>query len=736
MSPSDESQDLVSSILSPIPNTSQGTGSAKLVYTENTSYDSLSDDWINQATEQVFPDINLDIQDPLKNNFATCCCSRESIVSIDKLKAKPTYRVIDRRSWWNHWKTIAAITIFLVIALACAVTHYLLFRSLNGTLTDGGYLTQRQTSSISLLLTTIFKATMTASVGICFTQHLWHILRGTPTSTQHLFFALWHNFFWMLGIAMIYPSGALTVRLQDWTVTSSNSNVSVLNPTVPSDFNAMMIEESKQYPSLATLDRPEENTGEARYKYRGPRTALKYLAKSALTISNAYDLSTSPGENTTYYMRAPVPQFSCTKIVENQTIDLEKDEKNGSVVADIFVISYNSSEGLLNIAQRESVDKFYAQPANFSLPIEASHKFKAKVKQSQLVCRSRTAWYEIKVSYPRGVQKIDYFLLSQSPLPKDPPWEESRWRTEAWTVETFIGNLTRQEYARWPWSRERNDKTKYPQVVRDWITKTADILLLYNQYALLDSLGILIQYTYRVSYSVNPLKCKNEDDRLDDGSNVTNCYWNSTQIQPLGLNEQTPLDGSVFQKSRYKDIVEPNQELGVDRDEAPGMRSSFDPRTLLITEETLNKVLKDIAFSALSLDTWKRTISINTTRYSNTYHFSRPLSLIIPYSLCLEVGVIFAVVGIVAMWRNGAPASDGGFLQVMMATRGDTEMERLVVQQGLRSTDDVSKELKRLEIRYGALYIGDAKDGETRLGFGTVDETMSLRRRYTDATYA
>jgi hypothetical protein len=77
-----------------------------------------------------------------------------------------------------------------------------------------------------------------------------------------------------------------------------------------------------------------------------------------------------------------------------------------------------------------------------------------------------------------------------------------------------------------------------------------------------------------------------------------------------------------------------------------------------------------------------------------------------------------------SLFQNGIPAADGGFLQVMMATRGDTQMERLVLKNGSMAADDMLKKLGSLKVRYGELV-----SQEGTMGFGTVDETLALKRR-------
>jgi hypothetical protein len=130
---------------------------------------------------------------------------------------------------------------------------------LDGKLTDTSYLTQSQVSAVSILLTTVFKAALTASLGICFAQHLWFVLGGDATSlsTIEKLFAFRTNILalshlrsirrapllflmallvWCLGLATVYPPGALIVISQAHSFTE-NYNMSVMNPPVPKDLD-------------------------------------------------------------------------------------------------------------------------------------------------------------------------------------------------------------------------------------------------------------------------------------------------------------------------------------------------------------------------------------------------------------------------------------------------------------------------------------------------------------------
>jgi hypothetical protein len=172
------------------------------------------------------------------------------------------------------------------------------------------------------------------------------------------------------------------------------------------------------------------------------------------------------------------------------------------------------------------------------------------------------------------------------------------------------------------------------------------------------------------------------------------------------------LANSVFSAQRYN----------------PSDSSEFDPRkSLSLSEDTINAYLLNVSISALSLNTWRSPTPVNVTDYRTIYHFSAPMNLVLPYALSIVFALVFVVIGIWALVLNGVPAVHGGFLQIMTATRGRTEMERVVVEQCVKG-NVMPKELLDLEIRYGVLVDGDGVS-TGREGFGTVEETTPLKRR-------
>lgn len=126
-------------------------------------------------------------------------------------------------------------------------------------------------------------------------------------------------------------------------------------------------------------------------------------------------------------------------------------------------------------------------------------------------------------------------------------------------------------------------------------------------------------------------------------------------------------------------------------------------------------------------------VPVTTMEYRNVYVFEDMVHFFVPYAVCSLVALVYVVVGIFALKRNGVPATDGGFLQIMMATRGRTEMEELVLKTGFVGTKNLPKELLDMQVRLGGMVAEiEHVSGETEVrqlvGFGTMEETVSLRK--------
>ncbi|KAH8629564.1 hypothetical protein IG631_16821 [Alternaria alternata] len=198
--------------------------------------------------------------------------------------------------------------------------------------------------------------------------------------------------------------------------------------------------------------------------------------------------------------------------------------------------------------------------------------------------------------------------------------------------------------------------------------------------------------------------------------------------------DNTIIEWSEFDAQRYNVTSTYNTEIDgaveFGDDYNWTWKEEFDlRRDLDLSEDTLNEFLANMSFSLLNLDTRRVPLPVKIMEHRSTYHFSRPMNLIIPYALSLDFALVFIGIGILSLMANGVPAMDGGFLQVATATTSRTEMDKLIESDnGEDDKDGVRRQLLGMKIRYGEL-VDDGGVSAGRAGFGTPAETKPLGTR-------
>ncbi|KAF2823394.1 hypothetical protein CC86DRAFT_298749, partial [Ophiobolus disseminans] len=528
-------------------------------------------------------------------------------------------------------------------------------------------------------------------------------------------------FVWCLGFAMIYPPRALSVTLHPWR-SNRDMKLSVMNPTVEREFNPML-ETGWDLPSLSLYQAASTVQLDKLTLCREPQVAVVNLAKAYLWTGQMSALPLPPAENSTYELEFDGPQLQCNSTAYNTTIlsrnIAEWDEKacGGRTRREGYDYDYfcdawlkiSEYERVLTIEKKKILRVYREEKA---LDNKTSS---AIVNVNTTTCSSISASYKVTIAYDRGIRSIQYALSNSHPYQIPRNRSES---TYTWTGE------------RWPWNATKDGTQSYPPALRTWINEQATYLRLYSEFAVLDSFLARVRTNWDsaiyhpATNCTEPsafngtaiLLCNGAPKGLGANAATSTPYFKETSAAPS-------LRGTVFDKSRNERMKNQTNVLAA----YVGM---WDPRSKLdVSEKTLNAALSNITISALTQGTWRGDVSVRTTRYQSTYVFLHRVNMIVPYSVCLVVAFVFGLVAMWSLWRNGVAATDGGFLQVMMATRGSTEMERLVLKEGPVATDQVSEELKRLRARYGELVIGGEAEGVKRVGFGSSGETIELRKR-------
>lgn len=118
---------------------------------------------------------------------------------------------------------------------------------------------------------------------------------------------------------------------------------------------------------------------------------------------------------------------------------------------------------------------------------------------------------------------------------------------------------------------------------------------------------------------------------------------------------------------------------------------------------------------------------------TTVYTFSRPLNLILPYSLTILFALPFLILGNVSLFRNGMPAESDSFIQLLVSLTGNGTLQEHAATGCLGGQDNFSRELRDLKIQFGDLTVRKERSGGKdilhRAGFGVPREVGPLARR-------
>jgi len=144
-----------------------------------------------------------------------------------------------------------------------------------------------------------------------------------------------------------------------------------------------------------------------------------------------------------------------------------------------------------------------------------------------------------------------------------------------------------------------------------------------------------------------------------------------------------------------------------------------------LSEELLNKALGDYVVSIIpSFDAWNQTANVTRFPTENYYDFSGPKLVYLSYGIILLLALPIMFLGNRSLPRNGVPATDGGFLQILNTVTGSLKL-RIETAKNCLGGGNVSKDLMRMKIKFGELkHLRQHHAGEMvrRAGFGVMEE--------------
>lgn len=178
------------------------------------------------------------------------------------------------------------------------------------------------------------------------------------------------------------------------------------------------------------------------------------------------------------------------------------------------------------------------------------------------------------------------------------------------------------------------------------------------------------------------------------------------------------------------------------------------PSLFNLDPSMIQSILTNVTLSVIAqYHAWPTSANVTRSQAHSKYVFSNPLNLLLPYFLSLGMILPLTIVGYWALCQNGVPARDSGFLQIVMTTRGNKELDQLAAGGCLGGDCNVPPALKKYEVMFGELADGSQhhQDGWAAVGiddrpvtgdeqtesggkvalagFGPKDEVTALRKR-------
>lgn len=144
-----------------------------------------------------------------------------------------------------------------------------------------------------------------------------------------------------------------------------------------------------------------------------------------------------------------------------------------------------------------------------------------------------------------------------------------------------------------------------------------------------------------------------------------------------------------------------------------------------LSPSIVEQLMRNVTISMLNDATTNTTAEVTTRVYKAAYEFHDKPRLVVVYAVTLGLCLVFVLLGLFALFQNGTPASSGGFLQILCTTTyGESLMNHVAKEASLQGTENVTKDLAALKVRY--VLVTDSGSEKQYAAFGTVEETEVL----------
>ncbi|KAH7408716.1 hypothetical protein DE146DRAFT_777376 [Phaeosphaeria sp. MPI-PUGE-AT-0046c] len=604
-------------------------------------------------------------------------------------------------------------------------------RYLDGKPTDDkryAYLAQAYVTSINILLVAAFKASLCASLTMAFTQYMWRILRTRPLSisvieslhgirSNPFLLAIWQVgratpllyvmalLMWLFAIAILFPPSALTVVRHDFL------------EQIPQVVPNLDVAYGRNIEGVKLVDQTVIPVGNSSFSswnigilktdnvtsmaYLAPNGKIGHLAQVVLASGAVPETQSLCGPNCAYSVKFEGPTFKCTTLIRNETAPYTRGAGftyySGwwSALIEPHLMSHFFE---LNLTRQIGYhDRWLLQEVHF------------------LRCQPAWTEYALEMRYEEGVRAFSYTTSSGRSLD-----------------ETLVSG----SYPRMPEDPNSLDTSIWWRpsysTSGQWNTESISNLKCMNLYGLLDAIVASLAGTF--DQIPTPVDGPNFTATVLGGIqtewapvHASFSYWDSAIEVGNGM-----LNATYWKWGRSKEIL-PNKTLiretrfNLNRDNWADTRPSFQ-----VTEGLLNEMVANVTIAAMltyfPLSVWNQTVLANVTKSRNIYSFSRPMNLILPYTLSLVLSLPFLLIGYVSHRRNGVPALSDSFIQLLVTMVRSKELDRVASLCSSEGGEMATKKLKQTKIMFGAIADANGDGCIRRMGFGLEHEMVRVSK--------
>jgi hypothetical protein len=429
--------------------------------------------------------------------------ARKTLLTVVACYVLGNYRLV---------KAFVRDSLMTCTALLIAVTHYILFRVLDGKdLSGNPVLSQPRITAISLVLVTAFRASLLTALGISAAQSLWLHLRSKalPVSLIERLFWMQRNVFelaypriarhapilllaavvyWAVSIAIIHPPGALTVQSEQVSY-MARVNASVMNPQPDLSVREDTWPALKGLAEVRSISKYYDfpiGTGftgnfSSTYWYETPELRLQRLVKLVIVTGQIVALAPLGTVNSSHSFSFEGPQVRCRGQPKTTTTkDVQGDAYHHELV---FNTGWSGAEWEISptkIILSTSEVKGYFLALNQSAPAKlGSHTgpdnrtMSLVIEHSVIECNAYQAKFNVDFRYERGVQMIKYNTDAESEL----------------LFQTILGV-----------PKNGDGSPQSGQQILDWVPKVRHWNHIASCYAILEAVGRSLTYNWNDNF--------------------------------------------------------------------------------------------------------------------------------------------------------------------------------------------------------------------------------------------